>query len=50
MEKVDSVSKSKEWEKTFKKAFNYNIDERVITANLNDLDFFIANKGEPIGF
>ena len=50
LEKVDNNTKAKQWEKLFEKAFNYNIAERVITANQNDLDFFIAShNGESIG-
>lgn len=50
LEKVDNEIKAKLWEKLFIQAFNYKIDQRVISANQHDLDFLIAsNDGEPVG-
>lgn len=49
-EKVDNETKAKQWEKLFIKAFNYKIDQRVISTNQHDLDFLIAShNGEPVG-
>ena len=49
-EKVNNKDKALEWEKLFSKAFNYKIDQKVISTNQHKLDFLIAvHKDVPIG-